>query len=63
MYNPVGTAQIGVNFDFIAKALTEQGIEEGSIALNQFFKITDLQYDEDSGLVVLECEVYEQVIN
>lgn len=63
MYNIVGEAQIGVNFDFIAKALTEQGQEEETISSNQFFKVRKFEFNEDMNLIVFDCDVLEHVLN
>lgn len=63
MSDAIGEAQIGVTFDFLAKALTKQGIEEGSIAINQYFLIKKIESREDDQFLVLDCEVYEDKFN
>lgn len=59
----VGEAQIGINYDFISKALTEKGIEEGSISVLQHFKIHSAELDETTGMVYLTCEIFEEAMN
>ena len=63
MYNTVGEAQIGVNFYFIAKALTEQGQEEETISTTQFFKIKSFEFNEDMNLIIFDCDVFEHSVN
>jgi len=63
MMVPVGEAQIGINFDFIARALTEKGIEDGSISVLQHFKVQEATFDESEKMIYLTCEIFEEVLN
>lgn len=62
-YNNIGEAHVGVNFDFIAKALTEQGLEEDTLTVNQFFKVKSFEYNEEHNLIVFECDLFEHMLN
>jgi hypothetical protein len=63
MDNHVGSVQIGIEFEFLDLALTDRSIIEGSLGLNQSLKITDLTYFPDKQLIMLECDVYEKLLN
>lgn len=63
MFSPVGEAQIEINLDFIAKALTEQGHAEETITKNQFFKITSFEILEENNHIIFDCTVFEQILN
>jgi hypothetical protein len=63
MSQPIGEAQVGVNYDFLAKALTMQGIDEGSIEVNQYFKVKSVSLREDDEFLILDCDVYEEKYN
>ncbi|HRP36284.1 MAG TPA: hypothetical protein PLS50_00585 [Candidatus Dojkabacteria bacterium] len=62
MSNLVGEAQVAINLDFLARALTRQGLEEESLTLNQHFIIKRIDAS-DPELIVLDCEIYEEYLN
>ena len=63
MYNIVGNCQVGVEFEFLESILTDRGILEDSISMNQFLRIKELTYFEDKKLLVFDCDVYEHLVN
>lgn len=62
MPNLIGEAQVAINLDFLAKALTRQSLEEESLTLNQHFKIKRIDAS-DPDLIILDCEIYEEYLN
>lgn len=63
MYNTVGTCQVGIEFEFLDTILTDRGVIEDSIAINQFLRIKDLTYLADKKMIVFDCDVYEHLLN
>lgn len=63
MYENVGTCQVGIEFDFLESALTDRGIIEESIGMNQFLRIKDVTYIAEKKYLVFDCEVFEHLLN
>jgi hypothetical protein len=61
--NNVGSIQIGIEFDFLDLALTNQSILEGTLGLNQSLKTTDVTYFPEKKFLMIDCDVYEQLLN
>lgn len=63
MYNVVGTCQCGIDFEFLDSVLTERGILEDSISMNQFLRIKEASYANNKKMIVFDCDVYEHILN
>jgi hypothetical protein len=63
MYDAVGAYQVGVDFEFLESTLTDRGIMEQSLGINQFLKIKDVTYVPDRKVVIFDCDVFEHLLN
>lgn len=63
MYDNVGVCQVGIEFEFLDSVLTDRGIIEESIGINQFLRIKDVTYLSEKKLIIFDCDVFEHLLN
>lgn len=59
MHNIIGGLQVGVEFEFLNRVLTERGILEQSLDLTQEIKITDVTYYPEKKLLIFDCDILQ----
>lgn len=63
MYNVIGNCQCGIDFEFLDTVLTDRGIIEDSISMNQFLRIKEVTILQDKKTIIFDCDVYEHLLN
>lgn len=59
----IGSCQIGVEFEFLNMILTDRGILEGTLNLNQSLEVKDVTYMPENKFLVFDCNVLESLLN
>lgn len=60
----VGEAQIGIDLFGLSKILTEIAHERDEIQQSEYFNVVKItEVDDSRGMIILDCEIYRNLVN